>query len=170
MQWGAAMKNSWYRIRTARACFAVFAAAWFGSATATQPAGCNVSTQSVAFGNYSSRSTTPTDSLGNVQVTCSGTTGQAVSYTIQISSGAGGSFFPRKMSGGAGTLIYNLYTDATHVTIWGDGNSGTFPLTDMYSLTASTTVRNYTVYGRIFSGQNASVGVYTDNLTVTVNY
>jgi spore coat protein U-like protein len=164
------MKSRLSPTRICRAGLVALAVTWPVPALATQTTSCNVSTQSVAFGSYSPRNNTPTDSLGNVQVTCSGTMGQQVSYTIQIGTGAGGSFFPRKMFGGAGTLIYNLYTDATHVTIWGDGNSGTFPLTDMYSLTSSTVVRNYMVYGRIFSGQNASVGVYTDNLTVTVSY
>jgi spore coat protein U-like protein len=137
---------------------------------ATQPTMCNASTQSVSFGGYSTRSVAPTDGMGNIQVTCSGSMGQTVSYSVAIGSGTAGSFFPRKMSGGASTLLYNLYTDATHLTVWGDGNAGTFPLTDMYTLAAPNMIRNYTVYGRLFSGQNANVGVYTDNLTVTVSY
>lgn len=74
------------------------------------------------------------------------------------------------MRSGSNTLGYNLYTDATRSTIWGDGNAGTFTIADAYVLTAITITRNYPVYGRIFPGQNVRVGSYADSITVTVNY
>jgi spore coat protein U-like protein len=129
MQRGATVKRCFVAVR---ACAVVLASAWVAPAMAVQPTMCNASTQSVNFGGYSTRSATPTDGMGNIQVTCSGTLGQTVSYTVAIGSGMAGSFFPRKMFSSASALIYNLYTDAAHVTIWGDGNAGTFPLTDMY--------------------------------------
>ena len=96
---------------------------------------CTVSALSVAFGNYAPRGTTPTDSTGNIAVTCSGAVGQMVKYSILISSGAGGSFLPRKMRGRPSTLNYNLYTDAARSTVWGDGNAGTYTLADSIAVT-----------------------------------
>ena len=142
-----------------------FAAALPAAAQVT----CSVSTQGAAFGSYAPRSAAPTDSTGNIAVSCSGAVGQAVNYSILLDSGAGGSFFPRKMSGPS-ALSYNLYTNATRSTVWGDGNAGTFTVADAYVLTSVIVTRNYVVYGRLFAGQNVSVGSYTDSITVMVNF
>jgi len=130
---------------------------------------CTVSAQGAAFGSYAPRGAAPTDSTGNITVSCSGAVGQAVNYSILLGSGAGGSFFPRKMSGPS-ALSYNLYTDATRSTVWGDGNAGTFTVADAYVLTSVTVTRNYAVYGRLFAGQNISAGSYADSITVTVTF
>ena len=130
---------------------------------------CSVSTQGAAFGSYAPRSPAPTDSTGNIAVSCSGAVGQAVNYRILLDSGAGGSFFPRRMSGPS-ALTYNLYTDATRSTVWGDGNAGTSTVADAYVLTSVTVTRNHVVYGRLFAGQNVNAGSYADSVMVTVNF
>jgi spore coat protein U-like protein len=70
------------------------------------------------------------------------------------------------MTSGTHVLTYNLYLDPTHLTIWGDGSSGTGTV----SGTGTGANVGTPVYGRIPPGQNASVGSYSDVITVTVTY
>lgn len=120
---------------------------------------CTVSAQSVIFGSYDVFSSQHLDSVGNVAVNCDLST----AYSISLSSG-NGSFASRKMANGAYRLDYNLFTDATRTTIWGDGSSGTA------IVSASGTGDVHTVYGRVPGSQNAHVGNYSDSIIVTVNY
>ena len=75
------------------------------------------------------------------------------------------------MVSGSNTLDYNLYRDAAHQQVWGDGSSA-----DNYSVTAVNPVngQNYihTVYGRIplITKRGTHVGIYTDSIAVVVNY
>jgi spore coat protein U-like protein len=80
---------------------------------------------------------------------------------VSLSSGVG-TFAARQMRSGAQSLVYNLYLDASHLSIWGDGSPGTS------LLSLSGTGGNYTVYGRIPAGQNVLVGGYSDTITVTL--
>jgi spore coat protein U-like protein len=68
------------------------------------------------------------------------------------------------MTKGSSTLRYNLYTSATHATIWGDGTGETAPRG------GNLLGGNFTVYGRIPARQNVLVGTYSDMITVTVDY
>jgi spore coat protein U-like protein len=72
--------------------------------------------------------------------------------------------------GSGATLNYNIYADAARSIVWGDGNSGTLVVADAYSLAESSVTRNYPVYGRIFPGQNAPVGIYTDSIFITLDF
>jgi spore coat protein U-like protein len=60
--------------------------------------------------------------------------------------------------------LYNLYVDATLITVWGDGTGQSATVSDTQS------AANYTVYGRIPAGQNAYVGVYSDTIVITVTF
>jgi spore coat protein U-like protein len=73
----------------------------------------------------------------------------------------------RRLTSGANTLNYSLYTSGTYGTVWGDGTSGTAAV----SGTGSGASQTFTVYGRIPSGQTSvPTGVYTDTVSVTVTY
>lgn len=120
---------------------------------------CDPSAQGVSFGSYDTFSNQPLDSTGNIGVSCD----VSASYSIALSPG-GGSYASRAMASGAYTLKYNLYTDATRTTVWGDGTGGTA------TVNGSGTTADYTVYGRVPAGQNAYVGSYTDTITVTVTF
>ncbi|MCK9623147.1 MAG: spore coat U domain-containing protein [Methylobacter sp.] len=133
---------------------------------------CNVSSSGVNFGVYDVFSTNANDAAGNIQVACTnGLISLLVSYNIRLSTG-GGSYASRSMaSGGSHSLSYNLYTDSNHSIVWGDGSAGTGIRNDGYLLgILSTVTRNYPVYGRIPALQNAYVGIYSDTITMTVNY
>lgn len=133
---------------------------------------CSVSATSVAFGSYNPFTSTPDDSTGDIAVSCSvgGLLSLLVSYTIKLSTGGSGSYAPRRMSSGANTVGYNLYTSSGRTTVWGNGNSGTGTVGDSYLLGLGTSVRHYTVHARMPALQNARVGAYTDSVTVTVEY
>ena len=122
---------------------------------------CGVNAQSVNFGNYDPFGRNNLDGAGNVGVTCD----LGMTYSIALSSG-GGTYAARVMANGPYSLRYNLYTDASRIIVWGDGNGSTTTVSG--SGTAAAT--NVTIYGRIPAAQNAHVGNYADNIIVTVTF
>lgn len=131
---------------------------------------CNASAQAVAFGNYDPLSIVPNDSTGQVSVTCTNLLSLFVNYTISLSTGVSGSYSSRQMASGSNRLNYNLYTDLTHLFVWGDGTSGTSQISAGFLVVLLGITANHTVYGRIPARQNAAVGAYSDVITVTVSY
>ena len=131
---------------------------------------CSVTAVALAFGNYNTFKATPTDTAGNVAVTCMGKAGERVVYSIALSAG-GGAFPVRRMIGASSfQLTYNIYTNAARTLVWGDGSSGTLQVNDAYTLAGPATTRNYPVYGRIFASQKAIVGSYTDAIVATLAF
>ncbi|WP_020649845.1 Csu type fimbrial protein [Solimonas variicoloris] len=131
---------------------------------------CSASTSAVSFGNYSPFSSVDLDTTGTVTVTCTALLSIAVNYTIKLGPGVSGSFNPRRLSTGPYTLNYNLYTNSTRTSVWGDGTGSTQTVSDGYALGLLIVTRNYTVYGRLPARQNAASGVYSDTVVVTVEY
>lgn len=129
-------------------------------------AACTVSTTPVSFGPYDVFSPSPADSTGTITFTCDANTN--VTTSIGQSPNSGG-FNPRKMklAGGTDLLNYNLYTDATYTSIWGDGTSGTATVTKRARRNEPMTL---IVYGRIFPGQDVLAGSYSETLTVTITW
>ncbi|MGC4089841.1 MAG: spore coat U domain-containing protein [Polyangiaceae bacterium] len=125
---------------------------------------CTISTTSaVAFNNYNVFSGTPTDAVGSITFECILFLSVDV-VVVDLSTGNGGSYFPRRMSSGANTLNYNLYFDAARMQVWGNGSGGT---THYGPLAISSGPLVLSVYGRIPALQNAVVGSYTDTVVVT---
>jgi spore coat protein U-like protein len=113
----------------------------------------------VSFGSYDPLSFEPLDGVGNIAVRCDADT----SFTISLSSGSG-SYAARQMTSGAHALEYNLFTDPSRLTVWGDGSAGSA------TLTASASSAEEAVYGRIAARQNVPTGTYTDVVVVTITY
>jgi spore coat protein U-like protein len=126
---------------------------------APSAASCTLSTSGIAFGGYDPFVSHDVDSVANISVTCDQTT----SYSISLSTGSG-TYDQRIMTSGLHQLLYNLYTDATLSTVWGDGTG--------HSATVSDTqlVATHTVYGRIPARQNAHVGAYGDTIVITLTF
>ncbi|HXG28496.1 MAG TPA: spore coat U domain-containing protein [Nevskiales bacterium] len=140
-------------------------------APAAAGAACSVSATAVSFGSYNPLSPLNTDATGTVTVTCSGLLNVLVSYEILLSRGGAGTYTPRRMACGSNTLNYNLYTDITRTTIWGDNTGGSSRVTGSILVQLLVPTSNlHTVYGRIPAQQNAAAGTYADSITVTVNY
>jgi spore coat protein U-like protein len=151
-------------------CALVLLLAPVGAAQAV--ANCSVSATVLAFGGYNPFSATPLDSAGDITVSCSlgGLLSLLVSYEVKLATGGSGGFSPRRMSNGANTLNYNLYTNSGRSTVWGNGSGSTATISDGYLLGLGTTVRHYAVYGRVPALQNTRSGGYLDSITVTVEY
>jgi spore coat protein U-like protein len=129
---------------------------------------CSVAASGVAFGNYNPLANANADSSGSVSVTCTGSTG--VTYTIAASAGTG-TYSTRQQVSGSHALKYNVFIDNNRTTVWGDGSQGTSLISGNMTATSTGTTQTSTVYGRVFSGQQtASVGSYSDTLTLTVTY
>jgi spore coat protein U-like protein len=138
---------------------------------------CSVTSSAVAFGTYDPSLGTPYDSTGTVAVTCSLTKPDTVlvGFTIAITQGASGAYSNRTLIAGASNLVYNIYTDPGHTSVWGDGSGGSNLLNGSVGLghglgNNGTDTVNYTSYGRITAGQDVLPGTYMDLLTVTVTY
>lgn len=123
---------------------------------------CSVSADGVPFGNYNPFDNVHLDSTGTVSVQCESP------YTVELSpSGNNNQFNPRHLANAADDrLIYNLFTDPAHTTIWGDGTDGT----GTTGGDGSATGVQHTIYGRIPASQNARVGSYFDTITVTLQF
>ena len=130
-------------------------------------AACTVTTTGVSFGAYDVFTAVPRDTTGTVTVSC--TNNQRVPIVVSIgASPTSGGFNPRQMLHVSPTdrLNYNLYTTSSMATVWGNGSAGTS------TVLLNNVRRNRpvitTIYGRIPTGQNVSIGAYTESLTVTI--
>ncbi|WP_024851316.1 Csu type fimbrial protein [Hydrogenovibrio kuenenii] len=134
---------------------------------------CTVSANPpLSFGVYDPGSAAPLDGVGGVRVRCTAQGGGGlVSYSILMSSGTG-AYASRQMLHGttSNVLTYNLYTNSSHTTIWGDGTASTSVVSDSYQLNSGSKTTDYPAYGRIFTHQNVRSGSYSDSITITVNY
>ena len=122
---------------------------------------CTISATGVAFGAYDPRSATPKDSTGGVSLNCPSNRSGVVSMT----TGGATSYLPRRMTSGSNQLTYNLFTNSSRTTVWGDGSGGSATLS-----VAKGFVGTLTIYGRIPAGQNVRAGSYSDTVTVTVTF
>ena len=125
---------------------------------------CTISTTALAFGAYDpvlAHATVPLDSLATVSYRC---TGGNAAPAIAISAGTGSGFNPRRLFSGANALTYNLFLDAGRTTVWGDGTNGT----SIFSNTRNSD--DVSVFGRVFAGQDAAIGSYSNAVVITINF
>ncbi|HZX31656.1 MAG TPA: spore coat U domain-containing protein [Rhodocyclaceae bacterium] len=144
---------------------------WLAGCQEASALACTAAASSTSFGSYNPASLLATDGVGNVRVACSTVLiNVLVGYTISLSAGSSGSYAVRRLQNGSNHLNYNLYSDFTRLTVWGDGSGGSSSVSDSYLLVVLTLARDYPVYGRIPAGQNVPAGSYADTILVTVNY
>lgn len=132
---------------------------WLALLSPSLWADCGASAIAVVFGNYDVFSAVHLDSTGRIDVACT----PGADYTIALSTG-NGSYGQREMLSGAIVLDYNLYTNASRTTIWGDGSGVTS------NVGGSGVSASHTVYGRVPALQNKPAGSYADTIVVTVTY
>lgn len=132
---------------------------------------CTVSATGMSFGRYNPLAPSSTDDTGDIRISCGGGAG-SVAYTIQLSPGIYSSGFrPRRMGNGNSRLAYNLYTNAAHTIVWGDGSGGTGIVSGLLDVSGAGASREHIVYGRIPTGQTAAgVGSYNDVVMFTIVY
>jgi spore coat protein U-like protein len=129
--------------------------------TANVAAACQLTAvPTIAFGALNP--TANNDAQGDITWVCTN------GFNSQIQLGAGGSTqINNRAMGGAGTLPYQLYTDAARTALFGDGSTGNAVNVagQGYALP-----QNVTVYGRVLQADAAvaGAGAYTDTVTVTI--
>lgn len=133
---------------------------------------CNaVTATALAFGTYTPDATSAKTATSTIKVKCT----KNSPVTIALDKGmtalgaAAGTLTQRRLVNGTNFLNYNIYTNASYTTIWGDGTAGTFTQSGALSKTVET--MSWVLYGRIPAGQlNAAPGTYTDTVQVTVTF
>ncbi|HEX3464570.1 MAG TPA: spore coat U domain-containing protein [Candidatus Elarobacter sp.] len=102
-------------------------------------------------------------------ISCDASSATAVTVTLDAGTHAGPAATPwRKLMNVADgeTLNYNIYLDAAHATVWGDGTSGTG--VESHAQTSGTFA--LTLYGLIPGGQSVAAGSYSDTVTATLTF
>jgi spore coat protein U-like protein len=131
--------------------------------TAAQPVACSiVHVQDLRFGEYQTRTIEPLDTAATILFRCPGVS----QVRMELSRGSSGSF-QRSMRVRDSVMEYNLYLDAGHSRIWGDGSSGTNVYT---SGPTGNGVERVSIFGRVPPRQNLRGGEYRDQLVLTMLY
>jgi spore coat protein U-like protein len=157
---------------------AILAAAMSAFATTANAAvTCGVSiTVPADFGDYDVFAAAPDNVTGKAHINCTLMSGSTdnVSYTLELSAGDSNAFLPsRQMANGpTNRLNYNLYINASHSRVWGDGSGGTRTVSGKIKLTSKRPAqsKNRSIYGQIPAGQDAATGNYSDMLIMTMTF
>ncbi|MDD5633165.1 MAG: spore coat U domain-containing protein [Methylococcales bacterium] len=154
---------------------AILALALGGMAGSAYGASCSVSSSGVSFGVYNVFNSADNDSAGTVHVECTGLLSIGVTYEIELNVGigSGSSFSSRVMTSTTNSghhLNYNLYTNSSRTSVWGDGSAGTATVSGGFLVGIGSQSRDHDIFGRIPARQNAYVGSYSDTITMTINF
>ena len=122
---------------------------------------CIINVTGVNFGAYHVFSNVALDSAGNIDINCP----NGVGYNITLSAG-NGIYEQRILSSGAYSLNYNLYTAADRAFVWGDASSGSASV----SGSGIGAPVNHVVYARTPPNQNVPAGVYSDTISIMINF
>jgi spore coat protein U-like protein len=120
----------------------------------------------LAYGTYVPGTTSNVDVTSRLRIRCRGGEGVA---RVTLGAGFSGNAGDRYMTSGTDNLRYNLFLNASHTVVWGDGTGATQAYTISHPRGRP---RNYrpTIYGRIFSNQDPAEGVYGDSILITVEF
>jgi len=129
----------------------------------TITASCTINSASTL--NFGSQGvlTANVDQTSTIQVQCTNTTPYNIG--LNAGTGTGATVAARKMTNGANTVNYALYSDSGRTTVWGNTVG-----TDTVAATGNGAAQSYTAYGRVPPQTTPAPAVYTDTITVTVTY
>jgi spore coat protein U-like protein len=139
------------------------------SVSATVRHACSIDTTPMAFGTYDGVVTNASSALNATATVISSCTSGAtalITMNAGASAGSGSDETPiRQMTSKANDyLVYQLYSDVSRKTIW--GNSAPTGV----SFTGTGAPQTLTVYGSIPSAQMVPEGDYSDQINVTISY
>ncbi len=139
------------------------------SVSATVRHACSIDTTPMAFGAYDgvvANASTALDAMATVISSC--TSGAAALITMNAGNTAGSSSDEtpvRRMTSDAGDyLVYQVYSDVSRKTVWGNA------VPTGVALTGTGLPQTLTVYGSIQSAQMVPEGDYNDQIIVTITY
>jgi spore coat protein U-like protein len=120
------------------------------------------STSTLNFGSQGLL-TANVDQTSTIQVQCTNTT----PFNIGLDAGTatGATVTTRKMTNGAATVGYSLFSDGARTINWGNTVG-----TDTVSSNGTGAAQNFTVFGRVPPQTTPAPATYTDTITVTVTY
>jgi spore coat protein U-like protein len=107
--------------------------------------------------------TATVNGTSTIAVQCTNTTPYNIGLDVGTSTGA--TVTTRKMTSGAATISYALYSDSLRTVNWGNTVG-----TDTLSKTGNGASQSWTVYGQVLAQSTPAAGTYTDTITVTVTY
>lgn len=117
----------------------------------------------INFGTYDVFARSPNNNgVGSISINCHG---GGSSFVVRLSTGQSNSYLSRVMMSGGNRMYYNLFTSAARTVVWGNGTGGSATM-GIYNNSVST----LNIFGQIPEGQDASVGMYMDNIIVTVDF
>lgn len=125
---------------------------------------CTINASNLDFGS-SGRLTRALYAVGNITARCT----NSDAYRISLSGGSSNNVALRRMQkrGTPGVAIqYQLYLDAAHAAVWGDGTAGTSVATGMGTGSAQV----LQVYGVVPAQTAAAPGDYSDTITATISF
>ena len=130
---------------------------------------CSIDTTPMAFGTYDgvvANASSALNATATVISTCTSGAAALITMNAGNSAGSGSDNMPfRQMNAGTGEyLVYQVYSDVSRKTIW--GNSAPTGV----ALTGTGAPQTLTVYGSIPSAQIVTKGEYSDQIIVTITY
>lgn len=125
---------------------------------------CTISANSLSFGTINSSPTGNAMNNSSIVATCTKDT----AFTIAFDGGSASSIFSRHMSGqnSLDTLNYNLYKDTTYSQVLGDGQNGSYMIADV----GTGLTQEYMMYGALPLNQFTTPDLYSDTISVLLNY
>ena len=130
---------------------------------------CSIDSNPMAFGTYDgvvANASTTLNATATIISTC--TSGAAAQITMNAGAyeGSVSTDVPvRRMTAGASEyLVYQVYSDVSRKTIWGNSDP------TGVSFTGTGAPQTLTVYGSIPSAQIVPEGEYSDQIIVTITY
>jgi spore coat protein U-like protein len=130
--------------------------------TATVSNQCTLTVGSLNFGSVSSLALSVA-ATATISVQC--TSGDAYIVGLNAGSGSGATIAARLMTSGVQTVIYSLYQNSAHTTLWGN-TAGT----NTEAGTGSGSSQTLTVYGLVPVQVVPAAATFTDTVLVTVTY
>ncbi len=149
-------------------------------ASGAAQAGCTVSSSGLAFGAYQPLSvsgnliSSDKTSDASIAIVCTGISVLS-SYTLALgpsTTGAGDRISNRYLSNtsGGADMLFNVYTNPLHTTVWGNGSTGSL-ISGVIPISLGSTTQTVTVYGRIPGGQaTLRAGSFSGSLLMTLTY
>lgn len=124
---------------------------------------CTVNVSNMDFGVIDAIVAAPVDQIATISVSCT----NASAYTVGLDHGTNAvdtGPTGRRMANGGDLLAYGLYHDEARTADWG------LAAGNVAAGTGTGGSQALTVFGKIFSNQQASVGTYFDSVVVVVSY
>lgn len=156
------------------------------AAGGAQAATCTLAATDINFGIITQLNSSPTDVQGSITVACQGAAGDlqglplaatlvaTVDYQLVMDGGAAGNTAARAMTGPGATLSYNIFTDPSRQSVWGDGANGTSSQSGEFVFTSDEVLQNtpksadHLSFARVPANANVPPGQYVDMVKVTL--